>query len=60
MCCAAAAITAVLLPRRSTTAVIAAEVTDSEGKKLFLATFTFYCVDGRVAVKREENTRADS
>jgi len=35
-------------------------VTDSEGKKLFLATFTFYCVDGRVAVKREENTRADS
>ena len=49
-----------VLRRSRQTAVIEAEVTDGGGKCLFFATFTFFCVDGRVAVKREGEERADS
>ena len=49
-----------VLRRGRQTAIIEAEVTDGTGKSLFLATFTFYCVDGRVAVKREGEERADT
>lgn len=40
-----------VIRRGRATAIIEAKVTDSAGKELFLATFTFYCVDGRVSVQ---------
>ncbi|MGP1349580.1 MAG: PaaI family thioesterase [Stomatobaculum sp.] len=40
-----------VIRRGRATAIIEAKVTDSAGKELFLAIFTFYCVDGRVSVR---------
>lgn len=40
-----------VIRRGRATAIIEAAVTDAAGKELFLATFTFYCVDGRVSIR---------
>ena len=40
-----------VIRRGRATAIIEAKVTESAGKELFLAIFTFYCVDGRVSVR---------
>ncbi len=43
-----------------TTVIVESRVTDGAGKKLFLATFTFYCVDGRDYTKKYEKPEQES
>jgi hypothetical protein len=43
-----------VVKRGHATATVKSEVTDSEGKLLFLAIFTFFCVDGRVEKPKSE------
>lgn len=45
-----------VIRRGRTTAIIESLVTDSTGKQLFLATFTFYCVDGREYTREYEKS----